>query len=98
MNWLQKTAARFLGVENWYVGHASSGWPLSPLPDNSMTQVTEDQAFKIGIVFSCVSRIASDLAQLPIRLINEQNGQFNDVRTSVTSLLNVTPDNGNCKH
>jgi phage portal protein BeeE len=96
VNWLQKSAVRFLGIEKAFIGKDGFGWPLSPLPDPSMVQVTEDQAFKVGIVFSCVSRISADLAQLPIRLINEQGGQFTDIRNSVTSLLNVTPDNGNC--
>ena len=56
--------------------------------------IDPEKAYQIGIVYACINRISSDIAQLPIELFDESERRFRLVTNNpVSRLLNTTPDN-----
>jgi len=55
--------------------------------------IDPEKAYQIGVVYSCINRIASDIAQLPIELFDESERRFRLVYDNPASrLLNTSPD------
>lgn len=53
--------------------------------------ITPENSMELSIVYSCVSKIASSIAMLPVDIIST-DGDFKKVDSSVSYLLNVSPD------
>jgi HK97 family phage portal protein len=57
--------------------------------------VTPEIAYQIGVVYACINKISSDIAQLPIELFDESERRFRLVNDHpALRLLNLSP-NGN---
>lgn len=64
-----------------------------PKKSSSGIDISPEIAYQIGVVYACVNKIASTVAMLPVHLVDEGNGRFEeDLTNPAVRLLNVTPD------
>lgn len=86
-----QTKARSL-VYAW-TGEKDFWQGLLPQESSAGISVTPDMAYQIGVVYACVYKISSEIAMLPLELIDESNSRFRSVDNNpAVRLLNVSPD------
>ncbi len=100
MNTAQKLVT---GVRQWLSGSVKTTttytgtpgfWGSFGLVSPSATgkTLTPTEAFGIGVVYACVTKISETLAALPIYLYNDTPGNFDRIQSDTDYLLNKTPD------
>lgn len=78
-------------MQTAYTG-APGFWSKMAGASASIERLSDAEAYGIGVVYSCITKIASTIAALPVFLYNDSGENFDRIEYYSDVLLNKTPD------